>query len=99
MITVLKETEDRINALEAGCNDFISKPFDRHELLVRVKSLLRIKRLNENVEEAREYAENIINTMREPLIVLDQNLRVITASRSFYDFFKAKPEETMAAYL
>jgi len=45
-------------------------------------------------EEAREYAERIINTVREPLIFLDQDLRVISASRSFYEAFKVKPEET-----
>jgi PAS domain S-box-containing protein len=45
--------------------------------------------------DALEYAENIINTVREPLIVLDQDLRVVTASRSFYEFFKAKPQETL----
>ncbi|MFA5903021.1 MAG: sigma 54-interacting transcriptional regulator, partial [Desulfobacula sp.] len=95
MVTVLKETEDRVKALEAGCDDFISKPFDRHELLARVKSLLRIKSLREEVEEAREFVEGIINTVREPLIVLDRNLRVITASRFFYDFFRVKPEETL----
>ncbi|MFP4531604.1 MAG: PAS domain S-box protein [Desulfobacterales bacterium] len=44
--------------------------------------------------EAREYAESIINTVREPLIILDQDLRVISASRSFYDAFTVKPEET-----
>ncbi|MFA4827670.1 MAG: response regulator [Thermodesulfovibrionales bacterium] len=95
MLTVLNETEDRVKALEAGCDDFISKPFDRHELLVRVKSLLRIKSLHDEVDEAREYAENIINTVREPLIALDQDLRVVTASRSFYEVFKVKPEETV----
>jgi len=42
-----------------------------------------------------EYAESIINTVRESLIVLDQDLRVVTASRSFYEFFKVNPEETM----
>ena len=42
-----------------------------------------------------EYSESIINTVREPLIVLDQDLRVVTVSRSFYDFFKVKPEETV----
>jgi len=42
-----------------------------------------------------EYAESIINTVREPLIVLDQDLRVVTASRSFYDVFRAEPEETV----
>ena len=46
-------------------------------------------------EEAREYAESIINTVREPLIVLDHDLRVISASRSFYDVFKVRPEETL----
>jgi PAS domain S-box-containing protein len=42
-----------------------------------------------------ELAERILNTVREPLIVLDQDLRVVKASRSFYDFFKVKPEETV----
>jgi two-component system, cell cycle sensor histidine kinase PleC len=46
-------------------------------------------------DEARDYSESIINTVREPLIVLDQDLRVVTASRSFYGVFKANPEETV----
>ena len=51
--------------------------------------------LDHSVIESREYAESIINTVREPLIILDQELRVVTASRSFYEFFRVKPEETM----
>jgi len=46
-------------------------------------------------DAAAEFAESIINTVREPLISLDQDLRVVTVSRSFYDFFKVKPEETV----
>ena len=42
-----------------------------------------------------EYAESIINTVREPLIALDQELRVVKVSRSFYEFFKVKPEDTV----
>ncbi|MFA4827669.1 MAG: diguanylate cyclase [Thermodesulfovibrionales bacterium] len=95
MITALKEFEDWVKAIEAGCDEFISKPFDRHELTVRVKSLLRIKSLHDEVDEAREYAESIINTVRESLIALDQDLRVVTVSRAFYEFFKVKPEETV----
>jgi PAS domain S-box-containing protein len=45
--------------------------------------------------EALEFAESVINTVREPLISLDQDLRVVTVSRSFYDFFKVKPEDTV----
>jgi len=46
-------------------------------------------------DEALEYAESIINTVREPLIVLDQDLRVVKVSRSFYEFFKVNREETV----
>jgi len=34
--------------------------------------------------KSQEYSDSIINTVREPLIVLDQDLRVVTVSRSFY---------------
>ncbi|NTV12318.1 MAG: PAS domain S-box protein [Desulfobulbaceae bacterium] len=47
------------------------------------------------VTGSREYAESIINTVREPLLALDQNLRVVSASRSFYKVFQVKPEETV----
>ena len=46
-------------------------------------------------DEVSEYAESVINTVREPLISLDQDLRVVTVSRSFYEFFKVKPDETV----
>ena len=51
--------------------------------------------LKKPVTISQEYAESIINTVREPLIVLDQDLRVVTVSRSFYDVFKVNPEETV----
>jgi diguanylate cyclase (GGDEF)-like protein/PAS domain S-box-containing protein len=47
------------------------------------------------VTRSLEYAESIIDTVREPLIALDQDLRVVSVSRSFYDVFKVKPEETV----
>ncbi|MDD5669036.1 MAG: PAS domain-containing protein [Candidatus Omnitrophica bacterium] len=48
----------------------------------------------QEVRNALEYAENIINAVREPLLILDGDLRVVSASKSFYDFFKVKSEET-----
>jgi len=53
------------------------------------------KRTARTARRSLEYAESIINTVREPLLVLDQDLRVVTASRSFYDVFRAEPEETV----
>jgi len=43
MVTALKEKEHQVRAMKAGADDFLSKPVDHMELLVRVKSLLRIK--------------------------------------------------------
>ena len=61
--------------------------------LEKARKELEVTKISE--DEAREYAEGIINTVRKPLIVLDQDLRVVTASRSFYEVFKVKPEETV----
>jgi len=53
-----------------------------------------LKRSETEIRESRDYAEAIIETVREPLIVLDENLRVRTANRCFYENFQATPEET-----
>jgi PAS domain S-box-containing protein len=47
------------------------------------------------IQDAREFAESIIATVREPLLVLDEQLEVVAANRSFYNVFKVKPEETI----
>jgi DNA-binding response OmpR family regulator len=48
-VTALNEKEHRIKALQAGADDFLSKPVDRTELMIRVKSLLRIKAYHNEV--------------------------------------------------
>jgi PAS domain S-box-containing protein len=52
------------------------------------------KRAERAVQEAREYAESIIETVREPLVVLDTDLRIISVNHSFYQTFKVTPEDT-----
>jgi DNA-binding response OmpR family regulator len=55
MVTVLKEIEDKVKALEAGCDDFISKPVDKVELLARVKSILKISYYRRQLEEKEKF--------------------------------------------
>jgi two-component system CheB/CheR fusion protein len=45
--------------------------------------------------EARDLAEGIVNTVREPLLILDSALQVVCASRSFYRAFQVVPEDTV----
>jgi putative two-component system response regulator len=53
-ITALNDRRSRIRGIEVGADDFITKPFDRVELAARVKSLVRQKRLNEDLEHAEQ---------------------------------------------
>ncbi len=57
------------------------------------KSELESKRARQKLRETRDYAESIVDTVREPLVVLDEDLNVISANRSFYKTFKVKPGE------
>jgi two-component system CheB/CheR fusion protein len=53
-----------------------------------------ITSLNEQVTEARDYAEAIVSNIREPLLVIDKNLRVRTANNAFYKTFRVHEKET-----
>jgi putative two-component system response regulator len=52
LITALQQSEDRIRGFEAGADDFVSKPFNAHELRARVRSLLRLKRYTDDLDSA-----------------------------------------------
>ena len=52
MITALDHPRDRVLALEAGADDFMSKPVDRIELVARVRSALRLKALYDTLDSA-----------------------------------------------
>jgi two-component sensor histidine kinase len=51
------------------------------------------------IEEARAFAQAVIDTVREPFLVLDQDLRVLAASRSFYQTFKVSSDDTQGRLL
>ncbi len=52
IVTALQEREDRIKGIQSGCDDFISKPIDRLELIARVHALGQMKRLNDDLDHA-----------------------------------------------
>jgi len=52
LITALQQSEDRVQGFDAGADDFISKPFNAHELRARVRSLIRIKRYTDDLDSA-----------------------------------------------
>jgi signal transduction histidine kinase len=68
MITALRETEDRVKALEAGCDDFISKPFDKIELLARVKSILKISYYRRQLDEKEKF-KAVVDKMSDGIAI------------------------------
>src|SRR3989441_7854022 len=52
LITALTAIEDRVNGIEAGADDFLTKPVEREQLLARVRSLLRQKAYTDELERA-----------------------------------------------
>jgi len=69
----------------------------QNEELKRVQEELEVSRAE--IQDAREYAENIVETVRKPLVVLDFDLKILTANQSFYETFKVTPEATIGKFI
>lgn len=59
MITALDQPSDIERAVEAGTDEFLSKPINKNELILRVRSLLRVARYKEQLERALAYIEAV----------------------------------------
>ena len=68
-------------------------------VVITFTDITAIKSMELEIRRARELAENVIDTVREPLIVLDPEFKVVSASRSFYATFRTAPEETIGRTL
>lgn len=64
----------------------------RKMFLTTVADLTERGRCDQELAEAKEFAEAIVQTVRQPLCVLDQHLRIISANPAFRDFFRLTPE-------
>lgn len=67
LITGLSATEDRIKGINAGADDFLSKPIDFNELLARTRSLLRLKQFTDELENA----EGVLDSLAQSIEARD----------------------------
>jgi diguanylate cyclase (GGDEF)-like protein/PAS domain S-box-containing protein len=78
MITSYTGSIHRTLGIEAGAEDFISKPFDRFEVLARIKMLLEVKLLNDRLNAAREELFHIIASSAQDAILMLNEVGNIT---------------------
>ena len=65
MVTALTEVGDIERAVEAGTDDFLSKPINRWELVTRVRSLLKVRHLQNELERTLAYLEEVDSSRGE----------------------------------
>ena len=99
MITAVEGLDGKIKALDIGADEFINKPFDRFEVLARIRSLLRVKYLhdelahaNKKLEEQNRILEDELVTAREvqqALLPKDPNSQMPPGLEFCYEYIPA----------
>ena len=84
LVTALKETGDRVKGAQAGADDFLSKPVDEHELIARVKSLIRIRALNDALEARNKQLKDMVRERTTQLEQATQELQKLLAEKAHF---------------
>src|SRR5690625_1990837 len=82
MLTAKNQIQDKMIAFEAGANDYLVKPCDKQELISRVKTLVRIKTLNQELTQMNLHLEEKVLERTHDLRVAYENLESMSNSRS-----------------
>ena len=94
MMSLNEELQSVNEELETSKEELQSTNEELHTVNNQLnQKMLENKRAADQVNEARLYAENIVATVREPLVVLDGSLRARSANPSFYKSFRLRAED------
>ncbi len=76
MLTALSESKDRIKGLEVGANDYVTKPFEPRELLLRINNLINSDARHKQEQEIVRFGNNQYNLKTKTLIQNNSNIRL-----------------------
>jgi DNA-binding response OmpR family regulator len=81
LITALREQEDRVKGIDAGADDFISKPFDKNEVLAKVRTSLNLSYYRRELHEKEEF-EAVIREMTDGIVICSPDWMIETINNS-----------------
>lgn len=91
IITALADKENRLKGLELGADDFITKPFDIDELVVKISSQIKLSFLRNQIFEKRKLL-NIVDRLDEGIIITDSAFMPIVTNFKAKDFLGIKED-------
>jgi two-component system phosphate regulon sensor histidine kinase PhoR len=99
LVTVHQRTEQVVEGLEAGANDFVSKPFAEAELRARVDALVRVQVLLEQLEQSEAMVRHLLANSPDALLALDARGAVLFANIEAERLFGRSAEALRGALL
>lgn len=105
LLTAKATQEDKIRGLDAGADDYVTKPFDAFELLARVRAMMRIKKMHDTLEEWNRDLADKVRQQVEALQRMDRLKRYLspqiaeTVLGENQDLFKSHRREITVVFL
>ena len=85
MLTALSEPEDKIRGLESGASDYVTKPFEPRELLLRINNLINSHKRFKKEQEAIRFGNNTYNLITKVLIQNGTDIKLSSAEEKLLD--------------
>ncbi|MFQ5510221.1 MAG: response regulator [Candidatus Krumholzibacteriia bacterium] len=76
VISALRETSDRVEGIQAGCDDFISKPFDKNEVLAKIHTTLKLSHYRRQLDEKEKF-EALITRISEGIVLCESDWSIL----------------------
>ena len=100
LLTAMSETEDRISGFESGADDYLTKPFEPRELLLRITSILkRSDNYNESAKDSPlslKFGEYIFDNITETLKHGSEIIKLTRSEVDLLKLFTTRPNETIS---